>query len=61
MKKNTKRLIAAELFVSVISLIAILFKYYNPDNVFFPKIGLMIVLYIIGSLFLGLGIVLEKF
>jgi len=58
-QNKVKRLIKSELIAIVIIAIFIFFK-AKTDNIFFPKLSIMIPLCIIGLIILGLGIWFEK-
>jgi hypothetical protein len=59
MKKKLIRLIKVELITIVILIIFIAFK-AKTDNIFFPKLSIMILLSILGLIILGLGTWFEK-
>jgi hypothetical protein len=59
MTKKLKELIIAEIIALVILIPTILFKYYT-DNIFFPELGVLIFLSILGMVLLGLGIWFKK-
>lgn len=58
-KKKIARIIKAELFALVVVVGAIIFK-ATTDNIFFPKLSIMIPLSIVGLILLGLGIWYNK-